>query len=223
VSFEDVPRDASLAPPLPSSPLGLLARWLDEARQRSGMRNPMAMNVASVGADGRPSARLVLCRGFDRNEGFVVFYTNYDSRKARELEAAPQAAATFYWDGMSRQVRIEGPVVRSPAEDSDAYFAGRPRPSQISAWASAQSEPLESREQLLEQLAATERRFAPEGGPVPRPPYWGGYRIHAERIELWVGAEGRAHDRGCWTRSLRPAAAAGVFEAGEWRAQRLQP
>ena len=220
MTFEDIPSDPSLAPPLPPAPLGLLGRWFQEAQATSGLQNPMAMNVASVGENGRPTARLVMCRGFDPEEGFVVFHTHYQSRKARELEANPYAAATFYWDGMSRQARIEGPVVRSPASESDAYFASRPRPAQIAAWASAQSEPIDSREALLDALARTEERFSGDE-PLPRPPFWGGYRIHAERVELWVGAEGRAHDRAAWTRSLEPRGDG--FVAGAWSVARLQP
>jgi pyridoxamine 5'-phosphate oxidase len=222
VSYEDIPRDPSRAPPLPAGrqgPLDLLARWLDDARESAGMRNPLAMNVASVDEQGRPAARLVLCRGFDAEQGFLVFYTNYASRKGREIDARPRVAATFYWDALARQARIEGPVVRSPAAESDAYFASRPRASQISAWASAQSEPIASREALLERLSETERRF--EGAPVPRPPHWGGYRIHADRIELWVGSDGRAHDRVRWTRTLEAASAS--LRAGEWHVERLQP
>lgn len=209
--FEELPADRSLADPLPASPFTLLSRWLDEAFAKSVQANPSAMSLATVGADGRPSLRIVLCRGLDAAAGSVAFYTNRDSRKGRDLAVCPHAAATFHWDGLARQARLEGRVAELSDAESDAYFASRPRLSQIAAWASAQSEPLASREDLLEKLRDVEARF-PEGEPVPRPPFWGGYRLRAERVELWVGSTGRAHDRALWQRD------------GEgWTSGRLQP
>jgi len=223
VAFEALPRDPSLADPLPDSPWALLARWLDEAREGSGMRNPDAMTVATVDADGAPRARVVLCRGFDAERGELTFYTNRRSAKGRELAAHPAATAVFHWDALSRQARIGGPVRWASDAVSDAYFAGRPRVSQIAAWASEQSEPLASREALLAQLAETAARFGglEAGDPVPRPPHWGGYVLVAERVELWVGSEGRAHDRAEWRREL-PDPAAPVLPT-RWRVARLQP
>jgi len=179
------------------------------------------MTFASVAADGRPSARMVLCRGYDDKDGFVVFYTDRRSRKGLELEAKSYGAAIFHWDSLQRQIRLEGPVTLSPDEESDAYFGSRPRLSQIAAWASHQSQSLESRHALLDKLAAEEQRF--ENVPhVPRPPFWGGYRLYIEQAELWVGSEGRAHDRGLWTRQLK-SAADGSWAGGEWTVGRLQP
>lgn len=230
MTFQEVPSDPSLADPLPASPFETLERWLDEARAGAVQRNPAAMTVATVSPDGRPSLRVVLCRGFEPDPGYVVFYTSYASRKGRELAGRPYAAATFHWDALQRQARLEGPVVRSPEAESDAYFAGRPRPAQISAWASAQSEPIASREALLEKLRAVEERFGgagpdrlPTSGlpPLPRPPDWGGYRLHAQRIELWVGSEGRAHDRARWERALVPEGDG--FRGSAWTVSRLQP
>lgn len=222
MTFEDLPRDPSLADPLPAEPFRLLGRWLSEARSEQVQRNPGAMAVATVDAEGRPSLRTVLCRGFDPAAGFLVFYTNRASRKGRDLAARPRAAAQFHWDALQRQVRLEGPVGVSPDPESDDYFAGRPRPSQIAAWASAQSEPLESREALLALLAETTERFGGEDGPsVPRPPHWGGYRLYPESVELWVGSEGRAHDRALWRRALEPEGAGWV--GGAWSVTRLQP
>lgn len=219
--FDDLPRDPSLADPLPVSPLPLLTRWLDEAVAGRGTRNPLAISLATVGLDGRPRLRVVLCRGFESDPGHLVFYTNRESDKGRELEAHPFAAASFFWDGMQRQVRIEGPVTLSPDAESDAYFASRPRPSQIAAWASRQSQPIASREALLARLEQeTDRLGGPDGAPVPRPPHWGGYRVHFERIEFWVGAEGRAHDRARYTRRLGPD---GTILDGAWQVERLQP
>ena len=222
MTFREVPTDPSLADPLPDSPFGVLGRWLHEAIRWRVQPNPSAMSVATVDADGRPSLRLVLCRGFEPEPGCLVFYTNRQSRKGSELASSPRAAACFHWDALQRQARIEGPVTLSPDEESDAYFARRPRPSQIAAWASQQSRTIPSRKHLLDELARTEARFGgPDGPPVPRPPHWGGYRLHAERVELWVGSENRAHDRALWERTLDPTTDG--FRAGEWSSSRLQP
>lgn len=209
--FEELPRDRSLADPLPDAPFGLLSRWLDEAFSGQVQANPSAMSLATVGSGGRPSVRIVLCRGLDVETGSVVFYTNRESRKGRELARCPHAAAAFHWDALARQARLEGGVRPLPDPDSDAYFSSRPRPAQLAAWASAQSEPLASREALLAKLRQVEARFPPDA-PVPRPPFWGGYRLTADRVELWVGSAGRAHDRALWERS-----------ADGWTRGRLQP
>jgi pyridoxamine 5'-phosphate oxidase len=209
--FDDLPADPSLAGPLPASPFTILARWLDEARRQRATPNPDAIALATADETGRADVRMVLCRGFDPADGSIVWYTNRRSRKGRELAARPWASAAFFWDGTQRQARLEGPVAFATDAESDAYFASRPRNAQISAWASDQSEPIASREALLEKLHDTEARFAGEG-PVPRPPHWGGYRLRAERVELWVGSAGRAHDRVRWERT-----------AAGWTATRLQP
>ena len=148
--------------------------------------------LATADTDGRPSNRMVLLRGVDER-GFV-FHTNYKSRKARELEANPYAALCFHWPTLEEQIRIEGAVERLPADESDAYFAGRPRGSQLGAWTSAQSEVLASREQFDAEYAATEARFAGQT-MVPRPPFWGGYRLKPTQIEFWYGRTSRLHDR----------------------------
>lgn len=200
--FEPAPRDPSLADPLPASPLPLLERWLAEATERSGLPNPDAMALATVDAHGVPRVRIVLCRGFDARQGRLVFYTNRESAKGRELAAHPVASAVFHWDVLSRQARVSGPVVAVSDAESDTYFARRHRVSQLAARASRQSEPIASREALLERIRAEAERFGgfEDGAPVPRPPHWGGYALLARRVELWVGAEGRAHDRALWTR-----------------------
>jgi len=219
--FQDLPSDPSLADPLPASPAPLLARWLDEARTGSGTRNPLAMSLATVDRDGRPRARILLCRGFEPDPGYLVFYTNRKSAKGEELAATPYAAATFHWDALQRQVRIEGPVVPSPEAESDAYFDSRPRSSQIAARASDQSRPIASRDALLARLdAETARCGGADGPPVQRPAHWGGYRLYFERVELWVGAEGRAHDR---ARFVRRLGADGRIESPDWQVDRLQP
>ncbi len=168
---------------------------LDEAHA-SGDREPTAMNLATASADGRVHARIVLLKGVDER-GFR-FFTNYDSAKGRQLDAHPQAALTFHWKQVREgvQVRVEGPVQRLPSEESDAYFASRPRGSQIGAWASLQSLPLPDRETFEARVERYEREFA--GGDVPRPPHWGGFLLSAERVEFWYGAEFRLHKRVSW-------------------------
>ena len=218
-------RDAWLAGTPPADPLPRLAEWLDEARAAGELANPDAMALATAGADGRPSARIVLCRAFDAARGVLVFYTNRRSDKARALAERPRAAGVFYWDALGRQARIEGPVTPSSDEDSDAYFETRPRESQIAAWASVQSAPVASRGALLARFAAEAIRLGgvrdPNAPPVPRPPHWGGYRLWVERIELWASRPARLHDRVLWTRELR--ADGDGYAGGSWRAQRLQP
>ena len=149
------------------------------------------VSLATADTNGRPSVRIVLLRGADER-GFV-FHTNYRSRKARELEANPSAALCFHWPTLEEQIRIEGVVNRLPDSESDDYFAGRPRGSQLGAWTSAQSEVLASREQFDAEYAATEARFA--GQTVPRPDFWGGYRLEPTQIEFWYGRTSRLHDR----------------------------
>jgi len=149
------------------------------------------MSLATVSAEGKPSGRIVLLRGVD-DRGFV-FYTNYNSRKSKELEATPHAALTFFWLGLERQVRIEGQVSRVSPEESDAYFQTRPRGSQIGALASPQSEFLKSREALEENVSKVTASF--EGKEIPRPSHWGGYRIQPHRIEFWDNRSNRLHDR----------------------------
>lgn len=205
---------------LPADPFPLFAEWFAAARSGAVQRNPDAMVVATCTTDARPSARVVLCRKLIVNPGYVVFYTNYDSRKGGELDANPRAAAVLHWDAMNRQVRLEGPVLRSPAAESDEYFAGRPLDSRIGAWASLQSQPLPSRGDLLRRVAEQAARF---GTQVPRPPHWGGFQIWPESLELWVEGAFRVHDRARWTRELHPRADGSGCEAGPWSATRLYP
>jgi len=164
--------------------------------------------LATATRDGRPSARMVLLRGVDER-GFV-FYTNYTSRKGRELDGNPHAALCIYWPTLDEQIRVEGRVERATDEESDAYFASRPRGSQLGAWASAQSRPLAAREQLEEEYRVVEARFGDR--TVPRPPFWGGFRIIPERIEFWYGRPDRLHDRLVYTR-----------DGAAWKIERLYP
>ncbi|HEY0767010.1 MAG TPA: pyridoxamine 5'-phosphate oxidase [Steroidobacteraceae bacterium] len=221
-----------LPDPLPAEPLEVVAGWLAEAWAARAQPNANAM-VLATSRDAKPSARVVLCKDIVPQPGFIVFYTNYLSNKGRQLKDNPRAAAVMHWDALHRQVCIEGEVVPAPAADSDIYFASRAWQSRVSAWASEQSEPISSRAALLAAVTAVARRFgAPTPGSpgaddtmrvtIPRPPHWGGYRLWADAVELWVEGEARIHDRARWTRSLT-AARGGSFRAGAWSAIRLQP
>jgi len=188
-------------------PIEQFRGWFEEALAAE-LHEPNAMTLATATPGGSPSARMVLLKGFDER-GFV-FYTNYEGRKAEELEANPRAALVLYWGELRRQVRVEGGVSRLPDAESDAYFAGRPRGSQLGAWASEQSRPVSDRGVLEQRLRELEANY--EGHDVPRPPFWGGYRVEPETIEFWQGRENRLHDRLVYRRS-----------DGQWRRERLQP
>jgi pyridoxamine 5'-phosphate oxidase len=223
----------TLPDPLPANPLQVAAEWLAQARIDAAQPNPNAMVLATVDAGGQPSARVLLCKDIGADAGVITFYTNYQSRKGRELEANPQAAVVFHWDHRHRQVRAEGRVERLSASESDAYFQSRPWQSRLGAWASHQSEPVESRGALVKAIAAAARRFGvPYDGPgsrepeavtadIIRPPNWGGFRLVVNAIELWVEGEFRVHDRARWTRLAgRPGDAGAPVN---WSATRLQP
>ena len=205
--------------------------WLDEATARSIQRNPNSMTLVTVAENGQPSGRVVLCKQFVVEPGYVVFYTNYESRKIKEIESNPEVGVTFHWDALGRQIRLEGTAVMSPEEESDAYFASRDLGSQIGAWGSDQSSPIASREALETQVRERAARFGVDVAElrvenpehvVPRPPHWGGVRVWPRRIELWIEGANRIHERAAWTRSL---ATKGVheFDVGSWSGQRLQP
>lgn len=197
---------------MPADPLVAFTAWFDEV-ERAGLPEPNAVVLATVDAEGLPHARMVLVKGVDAR-GLVV-YTNFTSAKGSELAVRPQAALVFPWHPLARQVRVEGPVERVDDAIADAYFASRPRESQLGAWASAQSKPVESRASLDARYADTERRFG--DAPVPRPPFWGGYRIVPRRWEFWSGKRGRLHDRVEYVRAEE-------HQGGrEWTRRRLQP
>ncbi|MCC7389494.1 MAG: pyridoxamine 5'-phosphate oxidase [Phycisphaerales bacterium] len=215
----------SLPEPLPESPFPIFKSWFDDAAERRITPNPNAMTLATATPEGIPSARVVLCKGIDPRSGSLTFYTNLESRKGVEIRENPVAAAVFHWDSLERQARLEGPLTRVTDAEADAYFATRAWESRIGAWASRQSQPLDSRETLLQQAADRileldlDIAAAVRGDPVeiPRPPFWGGFRLLASRVELWVGGTGRLHDRAAWTRTLgRPS-------PGAWVGTRLQP
>lgn len=232
VGFFDEAFDAEQLPdPLPESPFPLFKRWFDESWKRTSVPNSNAMALCTADGRGQPSARMVLCKDIRLEDGAVVFYTNYRSRKGIELETNPRCALLFHWDELGRQVRIEGLAVRSPESESDAYFATRPWESRLGAWASDQSEPIASREALLEKIAARAMELDldlskivdghAEELVIPRPPHWGGYRVWGEAVELWCNGTGRVHERARWTRVLSPIQ--GGFRPGSWSVSRLQP
>jgi pyridoxamine 5'-phosphate oxidase len=223
----------TLPDPLPANPFVTAAQWLAQAQADAAQPNPNAMVLATVDNRGHPSARVLLCKEMDARRGAIIFYTNYHSRKGQELKANRRAAALFHWDHRHRQVRVEGRVDLLSDADNDAYFRTRPWQSRLGAWASEQSQPVESRQALERNVAAAARRLGiPYAGPrtaepddvavdVPRPPHWGGYRLYADAVELWVEGEFRIHDRARWTRSLADAGDAGA--ASPWVVTRLQP
>jgi pyridoxamine 5'-phosphate oxidase len=190
-------------------PLRQFDRWLKEAIAAQ-LPEPTAMTLATVDDDGKPAARIVLLKGFDTS-GFV-FFTNYESRKGAELARRPEAALLFHWVELERQVRVEGSVTRVTAEESDRYFASRPRGARLGAWASPQSRVIAGRDWLEGALSSVRDRFAAAGENVPRPPHWGGYRVAPQAIEFWQGRESRLHDRLRYRR-----------EESHWRIERLAP
>lgn len=190
-------------------PLRQFDRWLAEAI-RAELPEPTAMTLASVDGEGRPSARIVLLKQVD--PGGFVFFTNYDSRKGRELAARPEGTLLFHWVELERQVRVEGSIAKVSAAESDAYFATRPLDSRIGAWASPQSRVISDRAWLEREFASARDRLTAEGADVPRPPYWGGYRLAPTCLEFWQGRSSRLHDRIQYR-----------LEGAHWRIERLAP
>jgi pyridoxamine 5'-phosphate oxidase len=191
-----------------ADPLGLVADWYAEA-VAAGLAEPDAAALATATPDGRPSVRFVLIKGIDA-DGVRVF-TNYESRKGRELAANPRAALAIHWQPLQRQVRLEGPVQRLPAEDSDAYFASRARGSRLGAWASPQGREIPSREWLEARVEEASERFP--GEEMERPSYWGGYLLRPDAVELWQGRPSRLHDRSSFV----------LAADGSWTESRLAP
>jgi pyridoxamine 5'-phosphate oxidase len=204
---------------LPADPMPIVESWFKDARERKVQPNPDSLALATSTPDGAPSVRVVLCKKLVASPGYLVFFTNYDSRKGHDIAANPRVAGAFHWDTLSRQVRFEGRAVPCPPEESDAYFASRALDSRIGAWASLQSQPLDSRTTLLKRVAVEAARH---GTSPPRPPHWGGYRFWPESVELWCEGAFRIHDRAIWRRTLAAAGTTG-YTAGPWQANRLYP
>ena len=190
-----------------TSPIAQIVEWLKQA-ERKEAQEPAAMSVATVGADGRPSLRIVLLRGID--DRGLVFYTNLTSEKAEDIRANPYVALCLHWKSMARQVRVEGRAAQVDDAEADAYFASRPRESQIGAWASKQSHRLQGRFKLEARVAKYAARYAI--GAVPRPTFWSGFRVVPERIEFWEDRPFRLHERSVWE-----------LGDGTWRSHKLYP
>ncbi len=232
---------------LPAEPWGIFAQWMREAAERRTQPNPNAMVLSTIDADGGVSSRVVLCRAFDARAGYLTFFTNYRSRKGEAIAHDARVALCFHWDLLDRQVRVEGIAVRAPRGESEAYFASRPVMSRVAAWASDQSSPVASRDELLAKYETWAGRFGvpadaertakgdidPKLGAgltVARPDHWGGYRVYARSVELWLGHSARLHDRARWERGLvrevckdAEGVAYDTYAGEAWRVGRLQP
>jgi len=227
------PKVDPLPEDLPAAPFALFQQWYDQAWAERRTPNANAMSLATIDPDGAPSNRIVLCKGIEPDPGRIVFHTNYTGAKGRAIAANPVVAACFHWDVYDRQVRMVGPVTKLTDAESDAYYQTRHWTRRVGAWASDQSEPIGSRDEMIAKVDGAIDKLgldvmalmaSDEGGPpveIPRPPHWGGFRIWPRSVELWSGGEGRVHDRAVWTRDVTPSG--GSFECGGWSATRLQP
>ena len=217
---------------LPDNPMHLAKSWFDDACSKNNQPNPNAMTLVTVSKSNHPSARIVLCKSFIADPGYVVFFTNYQSRKSSEITHNSNVSLVFHWDHLGRQIRIEGKAILSSSEESDTYFKTRNLGSQLSAWGSDQSRPIESREKLIEQMKQREDELALNNEinakemvnpfKLTRPPHWGGIQIWASKIELWMDGEDRVHDRATWSRELL-LTDGNTFTTGKWLGTRLQP
>jgi pyridoxamine 5'-phosphate oxidase len=228
--------NASILPQtLPNQPMHLAKLLFDDACLKKNQPNPNAMTLVTASEGNQPSARIVLCKSFIADPGYVVFFTNYRSRKGREIMHNPKVSLVFHWDQLGRQIRIEGKAILSSPEESDAYFKTRNLGSQLSAWGSDQSQPVESRKELIDQIKCRADKLgliiensevslkdSENSTTLPRPPHWGGIQIWASTIELWMDGEDRVHDRAAWTRELKPTDN-NIFSTSKWLGTRLQP
>ena len=211
------------------NPLLLLQSWLNEAMELDLRPNPDTMAIATSNSQGLPNVRMVLCKEINTEEGYVVFYTNYNSVKSLEIKENPKCSALFHWDKLGYQIRIRGEILQSPDEENDTYFASRHLGSQVGAWASNQSNPVEDREALddqfkkiLDRFNLTSESITRNEQKIPRPPNWGGYRLWIEEIEFWLNQKDRLHDRLHFRRALT-ISSEGIETEKKWIVKRLQP
>ena len=211
------------------NPLLLLQSWFNEAMELDLQPNPDTMAIATSNSQGLPNVRMVLCKEINTEEGYVVFYTNYNSVKSMEIKENPKCSALFHWDKLGYQIRIRGEILQSPDEENDTYFASRHLGSQVGAWASNQSNPVEDREALddqfkkiLDRFNLTSESITRNEQKIPRPPHWGGYRLWIEEIEFWLNQKDRLHDRLHFRRALT-IINEGIETEKNWTVKRLQP
>ena len=218
-----------LSQSMTQNPLLLLQSWLNEAMELDLQPNPDTMAIATSNSQGLPNVRMVLCKEINTEEGYVVFYTNYNSVKSLEIKENPKCSALFHWDKLGYQIRISGEILQSPDEENDTYFASRHLGSQVGAWASNQSNPVEDREALddqfkkiLDRFNLTSESITRNEQKIPRPPNWGGYRLWIEEIEFWLNQKDRLHDRLHFRRALT-ISSEGIETEKKWTVKRLQP
>ncbi len=218
-----------LSQSMTQNPLLLLQSWLNEAMELDLQPNPDTMAIATSNSQGLPNVRMVLCKEINTEEGYVVFYTNYNSVKSLEIKENPKCSALFHWDKLGYQIRIRGEILQSPDEENDTYFASRHLGSQVGAWASNQSDPVEDREALdgqfkkiLDRFNLTSESITRNEQKIPRPPNWGGYRLWIEEIEFWLNQKDRLHDRLHFRRALT-ISSEGIETEKKWTVKRLQP
>ena len=218
-----------LSQSMTQNPLLLLQSWLNEAMELDLQPNPDSMAIATSNSQGLPNVRMVLCKEINTEEGYVVFYTNYDSVKSIEIKENPKCSALFHWDKLGYQIRIRGEILQSTDKENDAYFASRHLGSQVGAWASNQSNPVEDRQALddqfrkiLDRFNLTSESITRNEQKIPRPPHWGGYRLWIEEIEFWLNQKDRLHDRLHFRRALT-ISSEGIKTEKNWTIKRLQP
>jgi len=233
VEFYDA--DGGLPDALPDSPFPLFQSWFDKAWDDRRTPNTNAMTLSTLHPDGYPDSRIVLCKAIEVGAGNIVFYTNYNGAKGLQLAANPFASVVFHWDDDERQVRLRGPITHATEAESDEYFASRRLESRFGSWVSDQSQPIESRDALLEKVGDIMDKLGLSASDllenndveIPRPAHWGGFRIHAQSVELWNGGVGRIHDRARWERTLTRndsiERGPDTYTANEWTSTRLQP
>ena len=218
-----------LSQSMTQNPVLLLQSWLNEAMEINLQPNPDSMAIATSNSQGLPNVRMVLCKEINTEEGYVIFYTNYNSVKSMEIKENPKCSALFHWDKLGYQIRIRGELLQSPDEENDAYFASRHLGSQVGAWASNQSNPIEDKQALddqfrkiLDRFNLTSESITRDEQKIPRPPHWGGYRLWIEEIEFWLNQKDRLHDRLHFRRALT-IINEGIETEKNWTVKRLQP